>query len=506
MITSPSKPRMNFKNRTLYHCDNLDVMRGMNSETVDLIATDPPFNKGRDFHATPDSLASGAKFEDRWSWDKDVHNDWVDQIKDDWPAVWQVIQAARLASGDDMAAFLCWLGVRVMEMHRLLKDTGSLYLHCDPTASHYLKAVLDAIFGRRNFQNEIIWTYRTGGASRRAFGRKHDVLLRYTKARDWIFNVQKERSYLSGQMGHRKSDKVLIDEHGAYQEIIFSKTEIKLYKDQRGYYTMVNCRDYWPIDAIGRSSAERSGYPTQKPIELYERIIKASSNEGDIIFDPFAGCATTLIASERQLRGWVGVDIWDGAFDEIQRRMQDARQLLRETAPQIHYETKPPMRTDANEIAAPTLKLRTQRPTEPWQKIPHKHMVNALAVAQSSATGIVCAGCGRVLEIEFMELDHITPKSDRGTNDIQNRILLCRPCNGKKRDNLTLRGLVRANGKSGWMRDADLTKQARTTAERVASWIRDEFDSDDCSDLLQADSGKLRTAMGKRLRHILYTL
>ena len=103
----------NFRNRTLFHGDNLDFLRGMDSETVDLVATDPPFNKSRDFHATPDSLAAGARFEDRWSWDKDVHPDWVEAIKDDWPAVWQVIEAARAASGSDMAAFLCWLGVRL---------------------------------------------------------------------------------------------------------------------------------------------------------------------------------------------------------------------------------------------------------------------------------------------------------------------------------------------------------------------------------------------------------
>ena len=127
----------NFHNRTLYHGDNLPFLRGMDSETVDLVATDPPFNKSRDFHATPDSLAAGARFVDRWSWDKDVHPDWIDSIKDNWPGVWAVIEAARVASGEDMAAFLCWLGVRVMELHRILKPTGSLYLHIDHTAQAY---------------------------------------------------------------------------------------------------------------------------------------------------------------------------------------------------------------------------------------------------------------------------------------------------------------------------------------------------------------------------------
>ena len=129
----------NWSNRTLFHADNLPVLRGMNSESVDLIATDPPFNKGRDFHATPDSLAAGAKFQDRWSWTDDVEGEWIDQIRDDWPAVWDVIRAARVSWGDDMGAFLCFMGVRLIAMQRVLRPTGSLYLHCDPTASHYLK-------------------------------------------------------------------------------------------------------------------------------------------------------------------------------------------------------------------------------------------------------------------------------------------------------------------------------------------------------------------------------
>ena len=169
----------NWRNRTLFHGDNLDFLRGLNSGSVHLIATDPPFNKGRDFHATPDSLAAGARFQDRWSWADDVEGEWIDQIQDDWPAVWEVIDAARTAWGDDMAAFLCFIGVRVIEMRRVLRDDGSLYLHCDPTASHYLKVLLDAVFGRRNFRNEIVWAYTGPSNTRRWFPRKHDVLLFY---------------------------------------------------------------------------------------------------------------------------------------------------------------------------------------------------------------------------------------------------------------------------------------------------------------------------------------
>ena len=144
-------------NRTLYIHDNLDILRGMNSESVDLIATDPPFNKGRDFHATPDSLAAGARFQDRWSWEADVHPDWVDSIKDDQPALYELIDLVKNGqSRDDLAAYLCWLGVRVIEMRRVLKADGSLYLHCDPTANSYIRAMLDGVFGHQQFRNEIV--------------------------------------------------------------------------------------------------------------------------------------------------------------------------------------------------------------------------------------------------------------------------------------------------------------------------------------------------------------
>ena len=152
----------------------------MNSESVHLIATDPPFNKNKDFHATPDSLAAGAQFQDRWSWRDDTHDDWLIEIQRDHPEVWTVITTAKTVYGDGMAAFLCWMGVRLLECHRVLKDTGSLYLHCDPTASHYLKLLMNAIFGKVNFRNEIVWHYgqRTSFLGKH-LSRKHDCILFY---------------------------------------------------------------------------------------------------------------------------------------------------------------------------------------------------------------------------------------------------------------------------------------------------------------------------------------
>lgn len=475
----------NFKSRTLYHGDNLDFLRGMNSETVHLIATDPPFKKGRDFHATPGSLAAGARFKDRWRWDDDVQAEWWDAIKDDWRGVYEVIDAARASYGDDMGAFLCWMGVRLMEMRRVLRPDGSIYLHCDPTASHYLKALMDAIFGWKNFRNEIIWHYRRWTGSSRNFQRMHDVLLRYTKSDDFIFNLQyepygdwieKDYGYIDEETGKR----------WRWHTVKGKRYKVFLEDKDRG----VKLNDVWLIPYLGSTAKERTGYPTQKPLALYERIIKASSNENDIVLDPFCGCATTPIAAERLKRNWIGMDIWDGAYTQVMERMErdtilrfDDRSHV--TLPQTYYIIEPPRRTDDNELAAPSLKLKIRRATEPWEKLTHRQIVKVLELAQRSNGNVICAGCGRELEREFMELDHITPRADGGENHIRNRILLCRPCNGRKGQYLTLRGLLRENKKANWMKDEGLAQLAREHVREKAEWVRDYFDTRECQDLIR---------------------
>jgi len=252
-----------FQNRTLFHGDNLPVLRNLNSNSIDLIATDPPFNKGKDFHATPGSLAAGAKFQDRWTWEKDVHPDWVDQLTDDYPKLMEAIESARYAHSDSMGAYICFMTVRLLEMHRILKDTGSLYLHCDPTASHYLKAVLDAIFGWKNFRNEIVWCYTSGGVSRRWFGRKHDLIFFYTKSPKYLFNPQ-YRPYSEGTLQRGLTD---------YKKRLNPKYELS----SKGAIENDWWQDIQPL--LSPTSKERVGWPTQKPLTLYRRIIKASSKK-----------------------------------------------------------------------------------------------------------------------------------------------------------------------------------------------------------------------------------
>ena len=449
----------NFRNRTLFWGDNIDFLRAMNSETVDLIATDPPFNKGRDFHATPDSLAAGAKFQDRWKWDEEAHPQFVNALEDDprYQGVWTVIQSARASWGDDMGAFMCFMGVRLLEMRRLLKPTGSIYLHCDPTASHYLKTLMDAIFGRQNFRNEIVWAYTTPANTKRWFPRKHDTILFYAKSEDAGFNRDDVR------VPYKRGSK--LDGKGWETGQVYTQEDV-----DKGKVVM----DWWAdITPVQRLIKEMVGYPTQKPLALYERIIKASSNEGDLVLDPFAGCATTCVAAERLNRQWVGIDLWNETKDTMVRRLESEKRMF--AVEQMTVTPTPPERTDDGEVASPDLSLKLQRQPERWQRLFRRDIFDRLREAQESLDGVECAGCGRALEMEFMELDHIQPRSERGTNYIDNRILLCRPCNGRKADKYTLRGLRDENKKVGWMRDVSKAEAAEVRAHRKAEEVKDEL-------------------------------
>lgn len=447
----------NWRNRTLFHGDNLKFLRAMNSESVDLIATDPPFKKGRDFHATPDSLAAGAKFQDRWSWERDVHSEWIDQIKDDHSAVWEVIDAANAVCmrktkknlarprdevGSDMGAFLCFMAVRLLAMHRVLKPTGSMYLHCDWDASHYLKLLMDAIFGKRYFRNEIIWCYNVGGKGKRWWARKHDVLLFYTKTDKYHFDGK--AAGIARDTGTKSfGGKMGVNEEGRpYQDKIVKKTG-KVYR----YYLDEPKipEDWWVgINSLQSGDKERYGYPTQKPLLLYQRIVIASSLEGNIVLDPFCGCATTPVVAESLRRQWVGIDIWDKAHDAVVDRLREATGLFGK----VNYQSDAPERTDDGETAAPFLRVkeRVKEPEGPrWTRAQmYEHLLTQY--------GTRCMGCDRMFDDpRYLELDHNTPRADGGINHITNRILLCGPCNKAKSNIYTLSGLRKLNKKNGWM-------------------------------------------------------
>ena len=446
----------NFKNRTLYHHDNLAVLRGMNSNSVHLIATDPPFNKSKDFHATPDSLAAGARFQDRWSWRKDIHDEWLIEIQRDHPDVWSVITTAKQVYGDDMAAFLCWLGVRLLEMHRVLREDGSIYLHIDHTAHAYVKTLMDAIFGKANFRNEIVWdyTFRLMDLPR-FFNRKHDTLLFYGKSQDTKFSMPKTE-WSREEIIKTRKQKIHVDEQG--DEWIWmpggrgnSKSRLKRITEIMKEGKSIS--DVWSIPIISSSAKERTGYPTQKPLELYERIIRASSNEGDIVLDPFAGCATTPIAAERLGRQWVGIDIWKEAHGTVLKRMRAEGMIVGGTEPQegqqllepkdILYCTEPPTRSDNGEPAVLVLQMQRGRKRYPLPRSQHGGLIIDI--------GAYCQGCGRDYGFDprVLEVDHVRPKADGGSDAYDNLTLLCPPCNREKRDRLTLTGLQQFNRKEG---------------------------------------------------------
>jgi site-specific DNA-methyltransferase (adenine-specific) len=276
----------------LYYGDNLDVLRRhIGDESVDLIYLDPPFKSNQDYNvlfAEQDGTRAAAQikaFEDTWRWDRTAAAAYQ-EIVERGGKLSQAMQAFRLILGDnDMLAYLSMMAPRLVELHRALKTTGSIYLHCDPTASHYLKLLMDAVFGPNNFRNEIIWWYRKWSKSTRQFLRNHDVIMFYAKGPANSFNVLRVPLAESTmkRFGGRKQD--FADE---------SRTrKIALEEESEGGFRP----DVWSINLLPAASAERLGYPTQKPEALLDLIIKASSIEGDTVLDPFCGCGTTIAAA-----------------------------------------------------------------------------------------------------------------------------------------------------------------------------------------------------------------
>ena len=360
----------------LYFGDNLGILREqVKDESIDLVYLDPPFNSNTTYNVLfaeksgEQSAAQITAFDDTWHWGMESEIAYRELVTDGPKKLGDMLQAMRAFLGqNDMMAYLTMMAQRMAELHRVLKPTGSLYLHCDPTASHYLKLLLDAAFGADKFRNEIVWK-RTSAHSdtkqgRRQPGRIHDVILFYTKSDEWTWNpvhtkydqdyaddfyrhVEPEtgRRYtlgdLTGPGGAKKGNpeyevmgvvrywrysrermQELIDEGRVVQETPGAVPRYKRYLDEMAG---VSLQDWWgDIKPIGSRARERLGYPTQKPESMLERIINASSNEGDIVLDPFCGCGTATAAAERLKRRWIGIDITHLAITLIRHRLNDA--------------------------------------------------------------------------------------------------------------------------------------------------------------------------------------
>ena len=303
--------QITLKPYTIFCHDNLPVLRGINSHSIDLIYLDPPFNKGRQFHAPVGTKAEGAGFNDIWH-EESVKDEWHLEIKERLPALFDYLKAVERIGSRSAKYYLIYMAVRLIEMHRILKDTGSLYLHCDPTASHYLKLLLDTIFGHKKFINEIVWCYHGPGSPKmKQFSRKHDVIFWYGAGSEWIFHADAVRQpYKDPSQTLRKA---FHTEKNQFDD----PKNINLYRE-RGKIP----EDWWELRIAARSKKEYVGYPTQKPLALLERIIEASCPKEGLVLDPFCGCATTCIAAERLGRKWIGIDVSPRAFELVKARIQ----------------------------------------------------------------------------------------------------------------------------------------------------------------------------------------
>ena len=434
----------NFTDKTIWTGNNLGILRGMNSQSVDLIYLDPPFNSNRNYAAPVGSQAAGAEFQDTWTL-SDLDTAWMGLIADKQPAMYKVIEAAGLTHGKGMQSYLCMMAVRLVEMRRVLKETGSIYLHCDPTASHYLKLLMDAVFGAGHFQADITWKRTTSHNDSTRYGNNTDTLLYYSKSEGWTWRPQfqeydekyKARFRFRDPDGRAWADYDLTAKGlsgGGYKYEykganslwrVPLETMQRLDSEGRLHFTRTGgirrkryldemkgrpSQSLWDdIDPINSQAKERIGYPTQKPLALLERIIKASSNEGDMVLDPFCGCATACVAAENLGRQWVGIDLSPKAVELVNMRLQQTMGSLFHHG-YVTARTDIPRRTDVD------------------VSVPYRQNKHVLFGRQEGR----CGGCKTEFPFKLFEVDHVIPSSIGGTDHIENLQLLCSHCNRVK--------------------------------------------------------------------------
>ena len=447
----------NVPSRTIFTGDNLDILRGINSECVDLIYLDPPFKSDRTYAAPLDSEARGAEFRDVWTLD-DMKEEWIDEIEIRRPALFHLINGAKLANSESMAGYLTFMAVRLLELHRVLKNTGSIYLHCDPTASHYLKAIMDALFGESNFQNDIVWRrYGSHNDASRRFGRVHDNLLFYGKSsayswtgdarepydQDYLRNAYRNEDHRGRYTTAPLHGRTLAG--GGYSFEWRGITDIWRFPRERLEDLDADGRIHWPArgriprrkvyldesrglpardiiyDITGTlSNTERTGWRTQKPVALLERLIVASSSPGDLVLDPFCGCATACIAAEKLGREWIGIDIAPQAAEVLTQRAKRELQIpLNDDDGNGWEDWTPFIRTEPPRL---TENLMLQSPTDPQSD---KELLYASQERK-------CIGCEYELPLHVLTIDHITPRSRGGLDAIGNLQLMCHTCNAIK--------------------------------------------------------------------------
>lgn len=438
---------MNVENRTIFENDNLHVLQGLDTNSIDLIYLDPPFNSNRTFEASVGTEAAGAIFKDFWTLD-DLDSTSHGEFAQRAPELYHTISAAEFSHGKSMKAYLIMIGIRMLEMFRILKPTGTLYLHCDDNASHYLKMMMDSVFGKDNFRNEIIWqrAITTKGNLKKGLARDSDSIFRYSKSDTYIWNVEAvtipynmanldektKRQYycVEPETGRRFSlTSITAQNHDPNSHLTYEvmgvvrtwrwakermRKEIaggrivqtrpgnvpryKRYLDEQKGKRLNNI--WVDIPNLTARSKERIGYPTQKPLSLLERIIGASSHSGDMVLDPFCGCATTCVAAEGLGRRWIGIDLSPKSFELAKSRLKQ-KGIIEQI---IHRKDSP--------------KPYKQNPT-------YKHTLFGIQEGK-------CNGCQTLFPFRNMAVNYVIAKSKGGTDAPNNLQLLCSACSSMK--------------------------------------------------------------------------
>ena len=432
----------NWANRTMFIGDNLDVLRGMNSASVDLVYADPPFNSRREYSAPVGSKAAGAAFSDYWTWD-DVDAAWLGELADGNPAAALAVEAAGACAGRGMKSYVLMMAIRLVELRRVLKPDGAIYLHCDDTAGAYLRLVMDAVYGTGAYRNEIIWK-RTSTVKRAKgrYPRDADRMLFYAAGhfepqyrpladgglRAYSHRDDRGRYQLvsvgaAAPTGGYRYDLGLgeiepksgyrMPEKTARQWLAEGRLVVRAGKVPRQKRHLADSKGaqvsstWTDIGNLQGKAKEKLDFPTQKPLALLRRVIEASSNPGDVVLDPFAGCATTCVAAEELGRQWAGIDLSALAAKLVVERLRDA---------------------GADHFGSVTVREDVPRRTDREAPPPARKRKHELYGAQEGH----CTGCGVHFPFRNLTIDHVLPKAKGGTDHIENLQLLCQACNSTK--------------------------------------------------------------------------
>ena len=546
-----------FPNRTLAIMDNLRFLLSLDDACIDLIAIDPPFGKMENLRSDPKPAITEAELGeeidlfmahtgrprdefpeyglytqvgDLWEWNRDIsekgsHAAFYREIKNAQDGslpkrIHSVIEAVIATAGHGMAAYICFMAQRLVECHRVLKDTGSIYVHCDDKANSHLRMLLDAIFGAGNFRNEIVWHYGKWSNTAGHFQRNHDVLLFYSKTDDYVFN----RLYSLSEDKRRKIGKgYQVNKPGGVRQLIIYDREKAAAVIAGGDYDRIVDRsddeqgtplhDTWnDINIINSQARERTGYATQKPLALYRRIIEASSNPGDVVLDIFAGCATTAVAAEGWMPGheprqWIACDWSYRSLTMIKRRFYQNEGL------RCLLDGGTASTTSATAVAFgnPRLNWDEGLDVKPWRVIgpndvePREQVLSGPEVSERQRRdprwngnipkdeckemllarfGCVCWGCNWQPKLpngepdpDMLEVEHLFAKrpddgEEGGDDNLYNLGIACRKCNGVKGNRLTMTQLRDDRALKGLVWPGE---DKRPHLERARMWAINEW-------------------------------